>query len=152
MEWGSICLVAAIMIIGAALGNPETGIAELMTGIFQPIATSVPFYVFLLISLLWVVLQTNVMSNLVSMTLVYTIMVPVAVAGGVGDPIALGTTIAVTSSYAFSLPSATTTTAIVIGSGWVSVGFMARYGIILIIPIVLAFAFICYPFVSSILR
>ncbi|MFC1932876.1 SLC13 family permease [Chloroflexota bacterium] len=152
VEWGSIALCAAIMVIGITIGNPETGIPQLLTSTFQPIAMSVPFYVFLLISLLWVVLQTNIMSNLVSMTLVYTIMVPVAVAAGVGNPIALGATIAAAANYAFSLPSATTTTAIVIGSGWVSVKFMGRYGVLLIIPIVLLFAFVCYPFVSFIFR
>ena len=138
------------MAIGSIIGKPETGIPQLLTNIFQPIAQGVPFFVFLLISVFWVVLQTNIMSNLVSMTLVYTIMVPVAVAVGLGNPIALGATIAAASNYAFSLPSATTTTAIAIGSGWVSVGFMGRYGITLIIPIALAFAFICYPFASLI--
>ena len=150
MEWGSTILVAAIMAIGSVIGKPETGIPQLLTNIFQPVAMGVPFYIFLLISIFWVVLQTNVMSNIVSMTLVYTIMVPVAVAAGVGNQIALGATIAAASNYAFSLPSATTTTAIVIGSGWVSVGFMGRYGVILILPIALAFTFICYPFASLI--
>ena len=148
VPWGTISLCAAIMVTGSVIGNPETGIPQLLTNIFQPIAEAVPFFVFLLISILWVVLQTNLMSNLVSMTLVYKIMVPVAVAAGVGNPIALGATIAAASNYAFSLPSATTTTALVIGSGWVSVGFMARYGTLLIIPIVLLFTFVCYPFVS----
>jgi sodium-dependent dicarboxylate transporter 2/3/5 len=150
MEWGSVVLVAAIMAIGSVIGKPETGIPQLLTSIFQPVVSSVPFYIFLLISIFWVVLQTNIMSNLVSMTLVYTIMVPVAVAAGVGNQIAFGAAIAAASNYAFSLPSATTTTAIVIGSGWVSVGFMGRYGVILILPIALAFTFICYPFASLI--
>ena len=148
VPWSTISLCAAIMVIGITIGNPETGIPKMLTNIFQPVAETVPFFVFLLISILWVVLQTNLMSNLVSMTLVYKIMVPVAVAAGVGNPIALGATIAAASNYAFSLPSATTTTALVIGSGWVSVGFMARYGTLLIIPIVLLFTFVCYPFVS----
>ena len=152
VPWGTISLCAAIMAMGGIIANPETGIAALLTNIFQPIARSVPFFIFLLISLLWVVIQTNVMSNLVSMTLVYTIMVPVAVAAGVGNPIALGATIAAASNYAFSLPSATTTTALVIGSGWVSVKFMTRYGILTVVPIVLLFAFICYPLVSFILH
>ena len=149
--WGTISLCAAIMLIGKVIGNPETGIPEFLTRVFQPLASAVPFYIFLMLSVLWVVIQTNVMSNMVSMTLVYTIMVPVAVAAGVGNPLALGATIAAASNYAFSLPSATTTTAIVIGSGWVPVPFMARYGLIMILPIVLLFTFICYPFVLFIL-
>jgi sodium-dependent dicarboxylate transporter 2/3/5 len=150
MEWGSVILVAAIMVIGSVIEKPETGIPQLLTNIFQPIASNVPFYIFLLICIFWVVLQTNIMSNIVSMTLVYSIMVPVAIAAGVGDQIAMGAAIAAGSNYAFSLPSATTTTAIVIGSGWVPVPFMLRYGVMLIIPITLAFTFICYPFASII--
>ena len=151
VEWGSMALVAAIAIIGSVIGNPETGIPELLTSILQPVATSVPFFLFLLITVLWVVLQTNIMSNLVSMTLVYTIMMPIAISAGVGNLAAFGATIAAASNYAFSLPSATTATALVIGSGWVSVKFMGRYGVLLIIPVVLLFAFVCYPLASAIL-
>ncbi|MFC1920671.1 SLC13 family permease [Chloroflexota bacterium] len=150
VEWGSTILCAAIMAIGVAISNPGTGILELLTGIFQPLASAVPLYIFVLICVVWVVLQTNIMSNLVSLTLVYSIMIPVAAAASVGNPIALGTTIAAAANYAFSLPSATTTTAIVIGSGWVSVGFLGKYGSILIIPIVLLFTFICYGLTSII--
>jgi len=150
VEWGSVALAAAVFAMGMAVGNPETGIAELLSGVFQPVASGVPFFIFLLITLFWVVSQTNVMSNLVSMTLVYTIMVPVAAAAGIGNTVALGATISAASNYAFSLPSATTTTAIVVGSGWVSMGFLARYGVMLIIPIVLLFTFVCYPLATLI--
>ena len=151
VPWGTIALCAAIMVIGKLIGNPETGIPQLLTNTMQPIARAVPYYAFVFIVVLWVVTQTNVMSNLVSMTLVYTITVPVVVAlGGEHNPVALGATIAAASNYAFCLPSATTTTALVIGSGWVSVRFMGRYGALMILPIALLFTFICHPFVSSI--
>lgn len=145
VEWGTISLVAAIMILGNVIGNPETGISQLLTSIFKPVAEGAPFNIFLMITLLWVVLQTNIMSNLVSMTMVYTMMVPIAISTGLGNPIALGATISITSNYAFSLPSATASTAVVIGSGWVPVKFMFRYGVMLIIPIVLFFTFVGYP-------
>ena len=152
MEWGTIALVTAIMILGTAIGNPGTGIPQMLTSIFQPVATGAPFNVFLMVTLLWVVLQTNVMSNVISMTLVYSLMVPVAVATGVGNPIALAATISITSNYAFSLPSATPSTAVAIGSGWVPVKFMARYGVMLIIPMVLLFTFVGYPLACLLFR
>jgi sodium-dependent dicarboxylate transporter 2/3/5 len=145
VEWGSVSLCAAIMAIGKVIGNPDTGIPELMTTVFLPLAQAMPFYALLFISILWVVLQTNLMSNIVSGTLVYTIMVPIVVAMGVGNPIAMGVTLAAASYYAFSLPSATGSTAVVVGSGWVPVPFMARYGFALVIPIALMFTFVCYP-------
>jgi sodium-dependent dicarboxylate transporter 2/3/5 len=150
VEWGTTILCAAVAVIGMALNNPGTGISELLTGIFQPVAASVPFVVFLFISILWVVLQTNLMPNLVALTLVYSIMVPVAAAAGTGNAIALGTAIAGAANCAFSLPSSTTTTALIIGSGWVSVRFLGKYGVILLLPIILIFTFLCYPLCSVI--
>lgn len=148
--WGTIALVAAIQAIGKVISTPETGIAEFLTGIVQPIANTVPFWLLLMLTMLWVVVQTNLMSNLVSQTLVYTIMVPVAVAAGTGNPIALGVAISGACNYAFSLPSATTATAIAIGSGWVPVGFMAKYGFLMVIPIVLLFTFFGYYYAAFI--
>lgn len=150
VAWGTVTLVAAIMAIGAVIGNPETGIAQFLTEFFTPIAKSVPFTVFLMLTLLWVTLQTNLMSNMVSMTLVYTIMVPVAANLGLGYPIALGASIAGACNYAFALPSATTATALAIGSGWVPISFMAKYGLLTVIIVVLVFTFIGYPYATLI--
>ncbi|MFH1383098.1 MAG: SLC13 family permease [Chloroflexota bacterium] len=152
VEWGSVILVVAIMVIGGAISDPATGIPALLTDVFQPIAASVPTMVFVFIAVIWVVGQTNFMSNLASMMLVYSIMVPVAIAGQVGNPVALGVVIGAASNYAFALPSATTTTAIVTGSGWVPVGFMGRYGVIMVLPVMLLFAFIGYPFACWLFR
>ncbi|MFC1991847.1 SLC13 family permease [Chloroflexota bacterium] len=150
MEWGAIMLIIAIMAIGAAIGTPGTGIPELLTGIFTPIAQNAPFPVFLFVSILWAGFQTNIMSNLVTAILVYTIMVPAAIAAGIGNPAALGFSIFAATRSAFAFPSATVVTALVIGSGWVPVGFMLRWGLITIIPIVLVIAFICYPLAAAI--
>lgn len=152
VEWGSMALVAAVVVIGNVVGNPATGIPQFLTAIFEPVVLNVSVPIFLLIGMFWVVIQTNILSNLVSMTLVYNILVPIAANTGILNPVALGVTIAAASNYAFSLPSATTTTAIVIGSGWVPVAFMARYGIAMILPIILLFAFVCYPYACFILQ
>lgn len=152
VEWETVFLTAAIMILGTVLSRPDTGIPQMMAGIFQPIAESSPFLVFLLIAIAWVVLQANVMSHLVSQTLVYSVMVPVAATASIGNPIALGATIAMASNFAFALPSSTAATAIVTGSGWVPVKHMARYGALLIIPIILLSVFIAYPLATLVFR
>jgi sodium-dependent dicarboxylate transporter 2/3/5 len=105
-----------------------------------------------MIILFWTIVQTNMMSNLVSATTVYRVMVPVAIATGVGNPLAMAFIIAAGANYAFALPSATTSTALVTGSGWVPVGFMFKYGILLIIPIVLLLTFIGYPLAALVFR
>ena len=38
-----------------------------------------------------------------------------------------------------------TPTAIVVGSGWVPIRFMAKYGLLMVVPVVLLFVFVGYP-------
>ncbi|MDO8687324.1 MAG: anion permease, partial [Dehalococcoidales bacterium] len=152
MEWSAIMLVAAIMVIGDSLGKPDTGIPQLLAGVIEPIANGAPFYGFLLVGIFWAGLQASFMSHLVSSMLVYTVMMPAAIDAGVGNLPALGYAIFAMPNYAFILPSATVVTAIIAGSGWVPVKFMARYGAIALIPMILLVVFIAYPLASLVLR
>ncbi len=152
VEWDTIALVATVQVLAAAIQNPATGINEFLVGLCQPMGQSLNLWAFLLFTIFFVVLQTNAVSKMVPLTLVYTVMVPIAVACGKGNPVALGATIAVAANYGFSLPSAVAATALVAGSGWVPVGFMVRYGLLLIIPVTLFLTFVCYPLTFFILR
>ena len=151
VPWRPVAMIAAIMVIREVIGSPETGIPQLMTNLFQPIATGAPFFIYRLIGQLWVSTQTNVMSNMVSACLVYGAMVPAAVATGVGGP-ALGFTIFAGARSGFALPSATSNTALVTGSGWVPVGFMARHGFTVTIGVILLCVFVVYPWASFVFR
>jgi sodium-dependent dicarboxylate transporter 2/3/5 len=152
VPWGTIALISAILVIKEVLEGPETGIPQLLVGIFQPIATSASFFVYRLIGQLWVSIQTNIMSNLVSATLVYRAMVPAAIAAGVGNVVALGFAIFAGARAGFALPSATTNTALVTGSNWVPVGFMIRHGFAVTIGIVLLCIFVVYPWACFVFR
>ena len=152
VEWDTYMLLAAIGIVSAVIENPNTGITAYLTGICTPIGNALPAFAFIGFAMLWVVLQTNVMSNTVAFTTVYAIMIPVAISCGKASGPALAMTLASAANYAFSLPSATTSTAMVTGAGWVPVPFMAKYGIPLIIPVVLLFTFIGYPLAAMIYR
>ncbi len=151
VPWGTIALIAAIVVIRDLLGSPETGIPQMLTNIFQPLATNAPFFAYRLIGQLWVSIQTNIMSNLVSACLVYGAMVPAAIAAGVGSP-ALGFALIAGARSGFALPSATTNTALVTGSGWVPVSFMARHGFTVTIGVILLCVFVVYPWASFVLR
>jgi sodium-dependent dicarboxylate transporter 2/3/5 len=138
--------------VSSIIENPKTGIVAYLTSISTPVAEALPGFGFVAFAMVWVILQTNVMSNTVSFTTVYAILVPVALATGKAWGPALGITIACAANYAFSLPSATTSTALVTGNGWVPVPFMAKYGIPLVIPVVILFTFIGYPLAVLLFR
>ncbi|MDD4876169.1 MAG: SLC13 family permease [Dehalococcoidales bacterium] len=148
VPWETISLIAAIMVIRDVLGSPDTGIPQLLGNIFQPLASSAPFFVYMAIGQVWVSIQTNIMSNMVSACLVYKALVPAAISSGVGNAVALGFTIFAGARAGFALPSATTNTALITGGGWVPVGFMVRHGFAVTIGIVLVCIFIVYPLAS----
>ncbi|MBN1685653.1 MAG: anion permease [Spirochaetales bacterium] len=150
VEWTTISLCAAIMALSAAISSENTGIQLFLTKIFQPIIDGAPFVVVLMVTLVWTVLQTNVMSNTVSGSLVYRIMAPALGTAGLINPAAFAFVVGAVANYAFILPSATTSTALVVGSGWVRVGFMAKYGLLMVIPVVLLFTFVGYPYAMMI--
>jgi sodium-dependent dicarboxylate transporter 2/3/5 len=146
VEWTTISLCAAIMALAAAIANDNAGIQLFLTKVFQPIIDGAPFTVVLMITLLWTVLQTNLMSNTVSGSTVYRIMAPALGTAGLIHPAAFAFVVGAVANYAFILPSATTSTALAIGSGWVRVGFMAKYGVLMVLPVVILFTFVGYPY------
>lgn len=145
VEWATIALLAAIFAISAVIAKPETGIPDLLNQVFKPLAAGASLTTLVIITVVWVVLQTNAMSNIITETIVYRIMVPIFVASGMGNAAALGAVISAASNAAFALPSATPPTAIASGSGWVPVGFMAKYGALMIVPTIIIFAVVSYP-------
>ncbi len=149
VEWGTISLLAAIFSISAVIAKPETGIPDMLNQLFQPLTAGASVTTLVIVAIVWVVLQTNLMSNIVTETIVYRIMVPILVAAGAGNPAALGAVISATSNCAFALPSATPPTAIVAGSGWVPVGFMAKYGALLMLPTMVIFILVGYPIAAA---
>ncbi len=152
VEWGTIALLAAIFGISAVITKPETGIPDFITGIFKPLVTGASLWSLVIITVAWVVLQTNAMSNIVTETIVYNIMMPIFITAKLGNAAALGAVISAASNCAFALPSATPPTAIASGSGWVPVKFMAKYGALLIIPTIIIFALVGYPLAAVLLR
>lgn len=152
IEWGAVIMIVAILALGEAIGNPLSGIPQMLTSSFGSLVDGMPLSFFLLVNFIWVTVQTNVLSNLISMTVVYNIMAPIAASGGLCNPAALGVTIAAASHYAFALPSATIATALVVGSGWVPVRYLLTYGVLLIAPMVLMFTFLYYPLAALVLQ
>lgn len=152
VPWQTVALIAAIYALRDVIANPETGIPQLGVSIFQPLATGAPFFIYRLIGQFWVTIQTNLMSNSVSATLVYYIMVPSAVVAAIGNQAALGFSIFAGARAGFALPSATTNTALVTGSRWVPVPFMARHGFTISVGMILLCVFVVYPWASFVFR
>ncbi len=128
IDWGVVLLYGG----GFALGvlSFETGLAEAVgrgvTGLL-PIESS---FGLLVASVIAAVLLSETTSNTASANMIVPVVIAIAKAAGV-DPLepALGATLG--ASLGFMLPVSTPCNAIVYGSGYVPLGRMIRYGILL---------------------
>ena len=84
-----------------------------------------------------VILLTNVTSNTATAALFMPIAISIAAAIGVA-PLTLMATAAFAASFAFMLPVATAPNAIVFGTGYMTIPDMAKIGLVLTIPAIIA--------------
>ncbi|MDX1492518.1 MAG: SLC13 family permease [Longimicrobiales bacterium] len=112
-----------------AAGFQQTGLAELIGAQFELLG-SLPTFVMILLVCLALTFLTELTSNLATTEMILPILASVAVVTGT-HPLAIMIPATLSASCAFMMPVATPPNAIVFGSERISVGEMARVGIVL---------------------
>lgn len=89
-------MVAATSVLGSALTHEEAGITAVVSGALSPIIGSMSPIIFVLFIALATVMITNFASNTVTVTLMYSISLPLVYGGAISgvDPAALTCVIA----------------------------------------------------------
>ncbi len=127
LPWNIVLLFGGGFALAA--GFQRTGLAELIGNQFAALGGMPPFLLILMVCLVLTFL-TELTSNLATTEMVLPILASVAVATGV-NPLMLMIPATLSASCAFMMPVATPPNAIVFGSDRISVGEMARVGIVL---------------------
>ncbi len=112
-----------------AAGFQQTGLAELIGAQFELLGT-LPTFVMILLVCLSLTFLTELTSNLATTEMILPILASIAVVTGT-HPLALMIPATLSASCAFMMPVATPPNAIVFGSERITVGEMARVGIVL---------------------
>ncbi|HSH74258.1 MAG TPA: SLC13 family permease, partial [Longimicrobiales bacterium] len=112
-----------------AAGFQRTGLAQLVGGQLEAL-TVLPTFAMLLLVCLTLTFLTEFTSNTATTEMILPILAAVAVGTGT-HPLILMIPAALSASCAFMMPVATPPNAIVFGSGRISVGEMARVGLLL---------------------
>lgn len=79
VPWGAVFMVAATSVLGSALTHEEAGITAVVSGALSPIIGSMSPIIFVLFIALATVMITNFASNTVTVTLMYSISLPLGV-------------------------------------------------------------------------
>jgi sodium-dependent dicarboxylate transporter 2/3/5 len=127
LPWNIVLLFGGGFALAA--GFQQTGLAQLMGEQFQALS-NLPTFAMILLVCLMITFLTELTSNTATTEMVLPILAAIAVATET-HPLILMIPATLSASCAFMMPVATPPNAIIFGSGRISVGEMARVGIVL---------------------
>ena len=153
VPWGAVFMVAATSVLGSALTHEEAGITAVVSGALSPIIGSMSPIIFVLFIALATVMITNFASNTVTVTLMYSISLPLVYGGAIPgvDPAALTCVIGACACVACATPPSTAHAAIAAGSGWLNTDTMLKYGLLWSVTAAVIFAVVGYPIAAAIM-
>ena len=146
VPWGSLIMCAGTLAVGSAMTNNAIGLTGWISERMAPVASSLAPLAVVALFCFWAALQTNLSSNMVTVSVVTAIAVPICLGTGGGvNAAAVCSLIGLLASYAFATPPAMPCVAIAGSSGWTSAGALVRYGFLLMLASVLICVFLGYP-------
>lgn len=126
VAWSALLLCAATLTLGAVLKMDQFGIIPMITSLLEG-------HVSLILIIVFTVILTNLISNIVTTTLSFNIFVPAIVTVGVLNPILATIIIGFGASLAYALPSSIAHIALTASSGYATTKDMIKYGGILMV-------------------
>lgn len=153
VPWGAVFMVAATSILGSALTNADAGVTDVVSTALSPIIGGMPAIVFVLFIALVTVIITNFASNTVTVTLMYSISLPLVYGGAISNvnPAALTCVIGACACVACATPPSTAHAAIAAGTGWLKTDTMLKYGMLWSIAAAIIFGAVGYPIAAAIM-
>ena len=146
VDWGSIIMTAGTLALGAAMTNKTVGITAWISQTIASLLQSASAATMVLFIIAWASIQTNVSSNMVTVTVVTAIAIPLCNAtNGAINTAVVCALIGMIASYAYATPPAHPAVALAIGSEKTTTGQVLKLGITMMIIAVLVTVAVGYP-------
>ena len=146
LPWNIVLLFGGGFALAA--GFQRTGLAQLLGDQFQAMS-SLPTFALILLVCLMITFLTEITSNTATTEMILPILAAISVATNT-HPLILMIPATLSASCAFMMPVATPPNAIIFGSGRLTVGEMARIGIVLNLVGALVIAGVVYTLGSAV--
>ena len=146
LDWSSIIMAAGTLALGSAMTDKTIGLTAWISHTIAPALSSMSFTMLVLVLVAWAAIMTNVSSNMVTVTVVTAIAIPLcnATNGAVNTAVVVSL-IGMIASYAFATPPAHPAVALAIGSEKTTTLQVLKYGgSMMIVSIIVAVA-VGYP-------
>lgn len=152
VPWPSLIMAAGTLAVGSAMTNPEVGLTDWLVTTLGPMLQTVSPILLVFILTAWACLQTNFSSNMVTVTVVTNVAIPLLLAtnGAVSAP-AVVAIIGMMSAYAFATPPAMPHIAIAAGSGWTNTSSLMKYGFLFMAITTIVTVAVGYPIAAALM-
>jgi len=153
VNWIQIILVCAMNAMGTCITAADAGITSFLSTTLGPVLqNTASIWLIVAVVAIWVIVQTNFASCLVTGQMVYAIIVPllVAISGMEAAAAAIAVMIGIVCNIGILTPPASGPAAIFITTDWFTMKDSVKYGSVVVISI-LAAIFVCYPLGLAIL-
>ncbi len=152
VPWASVIMAGATLGLGSALTSDAIGLKTFLIDTLSPLLTNLEPGILVFIIVSWACLQTNLSSNMVTVTVVTNVSIPILLAFGSSvNTAACVSLIGMMGAFAFATPPAMPHIAISAGSGWTNANTIFKYGIIFMIITTFIAVFIGYPLASLVM-
>lgn len=151
IPWASLIMVGATLALGSAMTNADIGLTAFISEKIAPVAAGLGAAGLVILFAVWAAVQTNLSSNMVTVTVVCAIALPLSLAGGVTNTAAIACIIGMMASYAFATPPAMATIVFAIGSGWADTKQFAKYGFALMAAGIVIACAVAYPIAAAVM-
>lgn len=131
VAWSAILLCAATLALGSFLTKDEFGILPAVKSFIAPFIEQMPGWLMLIVIVIFTVVLTNLISNIVTTTVSYNLFVPVLLGSALLLPSTATVAIGICASLAYALPSSIAHIALCGSSGWADSKDMLKYGSIM---------------------
>lgn len=147
VHWPSLLLVASTLALGSLVSREDVGLVTLMNDALSPLLANLSPFLIVLIFIVWAGLQTNLSSNLVTVSVVSAVAIAVAQSGSsfAANSAIIACFIGFMASIALMTPPAMPYVAISVGSNWVSGRDAFFYGLWMLVVSVVFCMVIGYP-------
>ena len=149
LNWNSVYMMATLMLLAHVIGHENSGVTAFLTIKAGSIMGNLPALAFVAISIIWVLIQTNFMSNTVS-GVMFSVIVPIGLTITGVNPVALGICIAAAANFGLATPAACPVVGMVAGTPWVRPKYLLTYGWTISFVAFLSLFCIAYPMASAV--
>ena len=150
VEWGSVIMAGSTLALGSAMTNADIGLTAWLSEVITPMLAGISPVLLVAVFTIWAAVMTNLASNMVTVTVVCAVGIPICMAsGGAISTPAVAMIIGMLGGYAFVTPPAHPNVPLAIGSGWTKTSQVITYGGCMMAVSIAASVLIGYPIANQ---